>query len=287
MKKQFVFLLVFLFLTYTTVGRKLNHGEECTIQCSKTYIKNFNSSQCKEYYKDGNTLSKCSWNRQIDICKHKCLSGPKRCHRICSTKECYGKQVQVCQKKCTSGEQCVSECIYRKYKNCYFDRLPGYLIDRCKSVFQNDKNKSCLKRCLEVKRVPDTNGTSGPNPKVTYKWVPKNEKKNKKKNWKVKFRRTKYGHIKQVVKKPCYGTIHVSTVNFWEGQKISLPGRCVEIVFARFGYGKKWFEVIEQLQHWVDSQKELKNVKIDMNGTFGDPFRGRKKLLQVKYTYRT
>jgi hypothetical protein len=118
----------------------------CASKCMKK-VKKYPVQECIKQFKLGKKVQKCTWKKVKGCCKHKCKFGAKRCWNVCKYKKCYGKRVKVCRRKCYRNKKCYDQCKYRKLKSCWYDRLPGKLVNVCKKVWKSKTFRHCIKRC--------------------------------------------------------------------------------------------------------------------------------------------
>jgi len=52
--------------------------------------------------------------------------------------------------KCIKGKKCQKECIWKNFENCYFKRLPPYLVKKCSKLFKDNKLKKCITNCTHT-----------------------------------------------------------------------------------------------------------------------------------------
>eukprot|EP01080_Neovahlkampfia_damariscottae_P002223 gene2223-2397_t len=140
----------------------------CATKCMKK-VKKIPVKYCTKHFKLGKKYRKCTWKKLKALCKHKCKLGAKRCWNVCKYKKCYGKKVKVCKRKCFQKRKCCNQCQYRKLKSCWYDRLPGKIVTKCKKVWKSKKFRHCVKRC--------TYTTNHCSKKCAYVKIPKKYKK--------------------------------------------------------------------------------------------------------------
>eukprot|EP01080_Neovahlkampfia_damariscottae_P012396 gene12396-6063_t len=128
------------------INKRRGNGVHCATKCMHK-VKKYPVKVCTKLFKKGRKHRRCQWSKVKDICSRKCKFGAKRCWRVCSKKSCYGKQVTVCKRKCHRHKHCYRECKYRKVKNCFYDRIPGNWIHKCKKVWKSKGYRKCLRSC--------------------------------------------------------------------------------------------------------------------------------------------
>jgi len=88
--------------------------------------------------------------KKKQACHAKCWS-TKRCFTVFKTKDCgHCKHCTVPVVKCVRGHKCAKECLWVHFRDCFFKKLPDFLVKKCSKIFVDKKFKECVTGCIHI-----------------------------------------------------------------------------------------------------------------------------------------
>jgi len=121
---------------------------KCVTKCvdkhhQKTFVK------CWQHVHPGAIVHNCI-NKKKQACHAKCWS-TKRCFTVFKTKDCgHCKHCTVPVVKCVRGHKCAKECLWVHFRDCFFKKLPDFLVKKCSKIFVDKKFKECVTGCIHI-----------------------------------------------------------------------------------------------------------------------------------------
>jgi len=121
---------------------------KCVNNCVQ-FVKRHYFTKCFQIFQLGKLVKHCLLKKK-QHCAVNCRE-TKKCFRVFKKKDCGEcKDCVVSTIKCIKGKKCQKECIWKNFENCYFKRLPPYLVKKCSKLFKDNKLKKCITNCTHI-----------------------------------------------------------------------------------------------------------------------------------------
>jgi len=126
-----------------------HHGvTKCITKCvNKHHQHSF--VKCWAHVHPGAIVKNCIQKKK-QSCHKKCWA-TKRCFTVFKTKDCgHCKHCTVPVVKCVRGHKCAKECLWVHFRDCFFKKLPDFLVKKCSKIFVDKKFKECVTGCIHI-----------------------------------------------------------------------------------------------------------------------------------------